>query len=87
MIEPAAYRFSYAGSPNVHQGSFIGLRIVKGLDKMRGPRRPTTQRFHTGGSIMADRKLNIAVIGTGRWARLVHAPGVQSHPQAELVAV
>ncbi len=36
---------------------------------------------------MVDRKLNIAVIGTGRWARLVHAPGVKSHPQAELVAV
>ncbi len=34
-----------------------------------------------------DRKLNIAIIGTGRWSQLVHAPGVRSHPQAELVAV
>ncbi len=32
-------------------------------------------------------KLNIAVIGTGRWAKLVHAPGVKSHPRAELLAV
>ena len=37
---------------------------------------------------MSDgKKVNIAVIGTGRWSKLVHAPGVKSHPQAELVAV
>ena len=34
-----------------------------------------------------ERKLNIAVIGTGGWSRRVHVPGVKSHPQAELVAV
>ena len=34
-----------------------------------------------------ERTLRIAIIGTGRWAKLVHAPGVKSHPRAELVAV
>ena len=32
-------------------------------------------------------RLKIALIGTGRWARAVHAPGVKSHHGAELVAV
>ncbi len=32
-------------------------------------------------------KLRFGLIGTGYWARTVHAPGVLQHPQAELVGV
>ena len=34
-----------------------------------------------------DGKVRLAVIGTGRWSKLVHTPGIKSHPDAELVAV
>lgn len=34
----------------------------------------------------ADR-IKVGIVGTGRWADVVHAPGVVSHPRAELVAV
>lgn len=34
-----------------------------------------------------DRKVRVGLVGTGRWADVVHAPGVKSHPNAELVAV
>ncbi|NCO42436.1 MAG: hypothetical protein COZ06_33925 [Armatimonadetes bacterium CG_4_10_14_3_um_filter_66_18] len=32
-------------------------------------------------------KVRVGIIGAGRWADLVLAPGVQAHPQADLVAV
>ncbi len=32
-------------------------------------------------------KIKVGIVGTGRWADVVHAPGVKSHPRAELVAV
>ncbi|MBN1346941.1 MAG: Gfo/Idh/MocA family oxidoreductase [Phycisphaerae bacterium] len=35
----------------------------------------------------ASSKVRVGIVGTGRWARVVHAPGVVSHPEAELVAV
>ncbi len=36
---------------------------------------------------MQKDKLNVAIVGTGRWARFAHAPGVKGHPRAELIAV
>ena len=35
----------------------------------------------------SDGKVKVGLVGTGRWADVVHAPGIQSHPHAELVAV
>ena len=34
-----------------------------------------------------NRKLRVGVIGTGRFAEACHVPGLQSHPQAEVVAI
>lgn len=35
----------------------------------------------------SDRKLRVAVIGTGAFAEACHVPGLQSHPQAQVVAI
>ncbi len=36
---------------------------------------------------MSKRKARVAIIGTGWWSTYTHIPGLQSHPDAELVAV
>jgi predicted dehydrogenase len=36
---------------------------------------------------MSDRKARVAIIGTGWWSTYTHIPGMQAHPDAELVAV
>ena len=36
---------------------------------------------------MADRKLRFGVIGAGGFAEVCHVPGLQTHPQAEVVAL
>ena len=41
-----------------------------------------------GGPVMEERrKLRFGVIGTGEFAQACHVPGLQSHPQAEVVAL
>ncbi len=35
----------------------------------------------------ASDTIRVGIVGTGRWAEEVHAPGVVSHPQGELIAV
>jgi predicted dehydrogenase len=37
--------------------------------------------------VTADRKLRFGVIGAGAFAEACHVPGLQSHPQAEVVAI